>query len=91
MRAGVQGYRWRLLTPYQVDAIREAHAEGASLRALADSYGCSYRTLYRAVHRRESEQIVTVALGDYCATFAIGDEGPIQLGPWVPKLSEAVA
>lgn len=75
-------YRWRRLTPDQERAIRVAHP-GVSLRVLANRYGVSKRTIERTL-QRDDRGDRTVRVGGYEAPFTVRDEGPRQVGPWLP-------
>lgn len=76
-------YIWRRLSHEQCVAIRSAFHAGVSARSLAAEYGVGVHTVYRAIRRAERRPVVVV-VGSYVAPFHIGDEGPIQMGPWVP-------
>lgn len=85
-----RGAYGRTVTLDQEVAIADAFRSGTRAKVLAKQYGLNVRTIYRAIHRAE-RHAMWVTVGDYWAPFAYGDEGPIQLGTWVPKPSEAVA
>ncbi len=83
---GYRGYRWRRLTPEQSAAIKAAADAGADIGELAEAYHVNRRTIYRAIERARKEVIEQAVVGPYSAQFAITDEGPVQLTPWVPAV-----
>lgn len=89
MIAHMRGYRWRKVSPDQAQAIRAAFLAGVNYRELATAYGVSSRTIYRIVDRASTEEYHVVHVAGYSAPFGIGDEGPVQLGPWVASRARA--
>lgn len=83
--AGLHGYRWRRLTPGQAAAVRAAATAGADVGELARAYGVNRRTIYRAIERAATEITVEVQIDEWRAEFAVGESGPVQVTPWVPK------
>lgn len=84
MTGGCTRYRWRSLTPDQEASVIELSSRGYSARRLADEYGVARQTIYRVL-RRSTVPTITVTVGDYAAPFSVGDEGPVQRGPWVAR------
>ncbi len=74
------GYRWRSLTPRQIEAVRASKAQGVSARALAGAYGVCVRTIYRAL--RTDASFVVVRVGDWHAEFLLTDDGPVRCTAW---------
>ena len=73
----------RRLTPLQDCAIRQDLDLLGSASMLAERYGVSVRTIYRAAARAgETTRRVTVA--GWWATFRLTDEGPTQITMWHP-------
>lgn len=83
-RGGFHGYRWRTLTPDQATAVRDAHAAGADIGALAAAYSVSRRTIYRTIERLATDEVAEARVGPYRAQYALTPEGPVQLTPWLP-------
>ncbi len=81
--ANTTGFRARALTPDQETAIAAALAARADIRAVADAYGVSVRTIYRA-RDRAKRPAYEVDVAGYRATFQLEDGLPIQVTPWVP-------
>jgi hypothetical protein len=82
------GCRWRSLTHTQEAEVRRCVAGGGSPAALARLYDVSIRTIYRTL-AREPLAVRTVQVGAYEAPFIVGEDGPIQMGPWVASRARA--
>ncbi len=78
------GYRWRMLSDEQADAIRAARASGVAVVTLAREYGVDKRTIYRALKRSAAETHVDVRTGDWHARFGLTEDGPVQTTAWYP-------
>lgn len=74
-------YHHRRLTAAQTRAIASARAAGVPAGVLAREYGVAPKTIYRAV-RRAAEPTATVDVADWRTTYALTDEGPVQVEPW---------
>ncbi len=81
------GYLWRALTPSQCAVVREALASGVRARDLADAYGVSVRTVYRAA-RAARLPIVTVQVADWSAEYIVTDDGPVRCTSWAASPRE---
>jgi hypothetical protein len=73
----------RRLTPAQDRTIARRLATGAPASALAEVYGVTVRTIFRA-RRRAGEATETVRVGDWQAVFAMTEFGPVQIDQWRP-------
>ena len=78
-------FRWRALTPEQAMRCRQAVIDHVDLNAIANEYGVSRRTVYRAA-RRAVEPMAVVEIFGYKATFVLSAEEyqPIRMTPWTP-------
>lgn len=77
--------RWRRLTVPEEALVRTAYRlQGVGVGELATRYGVSKQTIYRTL-KRAPRGISTVEVAEWQAPFEITDEGPVQVGPWVPR------
>lgn len=75
-------YRFQRIGPAQARAIARAHrGRTATARELAGRYGVSLRTIFRVL-RRADAPCTTLSAGPWRATFALTDDGPVQVEPW---------
>lgn len=88
MKLGAMGYRWRALSPSEETEVRRCARGGARPSDLAELYNVSTGTIYRTL-RREALPTTTVRVGPYEAPFIVGEDGPVQRGPWVASRARA--
>ena len=79
------GYLWRRLSPMQSVAIADAHASGVTVRALAERYGVTRRTIYRTLERVRTGHPVVVQVEHWTAEFMVTSDGPIRMTAWHAK------
>jgi hypothetical protein len=87
----LHGFRWRKFGPERAASMLADYERGVTAAQLAKRYETTVRTIYRTLDRAKNDRILHMELDGWSAPFALTDAGPIQLGPWVPKPSEAVA
>lgn len=75
------GYQWRKITPAQAAAIAVDRASGVPASVIAEAYGVSVRTIYRAVACAQLP-MVRVAVGSWHAEFMLTDDGPVRATAW---------
>lgn len=81
-KTNATNYRARNLTRPQVVAIRLNRTHGARIVDLAEAYGVSRRTIYRALERA-TVPVHRVEVAGWFADFEIIEDGPIRVTPWL--------